>query len=120
MLILKINLTKGFNNTAKLQGEIDAKRSFHFALEAEKMHVELFRKALDAVKEGTILDGAPGKCPVCGLKQELYKKFNMIKQSGLNPTDAFFAAAAGYFLPFILKQPLFCCMHYLLTNYPLL
>lgn len=78
-------------NAAQLQGENDAKRSFHFALEAEKMHAELFKKALDAVKEGkdielkaiyvcpvcghTILDEAPERCPVCGCKQELYKKF---------------------------------------------
>lgn len=78
-------------NAAELQGENDAKRSFHFALEAEKLHAELFKKALDAVKEGkdiklnaiyvcpvcgnTILDEAPGKCPVCGVKKELYRKF---------------------------------------------
>lgn len=78
-------------NTAEFQEENDAKRSFHFALEAEKNHVVLFQKALDAVKEGkdielnaiyvcpvcghTILDEAPDKCPVCGAKQELYHKF---------------------------------------------
>ena len=78
-------------NTAEFQNENDAKRSFHFALEAEKIHVDLFRKALNAVKEDkdidlkaiyicpicghTILDEAPEKCPVCGAKQELYHKF---------------------------------------------
>lgn len=78
-------------NTAELQNENDAKRSFHFALEAEKIHAVLFQKALDAVKEGkdielkaiyvcpvcghTILDEAPDHCPVCGAKQELYHKF---------------------------------------------
>lgn len=78
-------------NAAELQGESDAKRSFHFALEAEKMHADLFQKALDSVKEGkdielysiyvcpvcghTILNEAPDNCPVCGCKKEKYKKF---------------------------------------------
>ncbi len=78
-------------NTAEFQNEKDAKRSFHYALEAEKIHVDLFQKALDVVKKGkdidlkaiyicpvcghTILDEAPDKCPVCGAKQEMYHKF---------------------------------------------
>lgn len=76
---------------AEFQSESEAKRSFHFALEAEKIHAELFQKALEAVKEGkdielkaiyvcpvcghTILDEAPDKCPVCGAKKEMYKSF---------------------------------------------
>lgn len=80
-----------YTNAAQFQQENDAIRSFHFALEAEKLHAELFQKALDAVKEGmdielvaiyvcpvcghTILDEAPDKCPVCGAKREMYKKF---------------------------------------------
>lgn len=78
-------------NAAEFQNESGAKRSFHFALEAEKLHAELFRKAQDAVKAGkdielkaiyvcpicghTILDNAPDKCPVCGAKKEMYRKF---------------------------------------------
>ena len=78
-------------NTAEFQGEKGAKRSFHFALEAEKIHVDLFTQAQDAAKEGkdvelesvyicpicghTVLDEAPERCPVCGAKRELYKKF---------------------------------------------
>lgn len=78
-------------NTAEFQGEKGAKRSFHFALEAEKIHVDLFTQAQDAAKEGkdmelesvyicpicghTVLDEAPERCPVCGAKKELYKKF---------------------------------------------
>lgn len=78
-------------NTAEFQQETGAKRSFHYALEAEKQHAELFGQAKEAVKEGkditleavyicpvcghTILDGAPDQCPVCGAKKELYKKF---------------------------------------------
>lgn len=78
-------------NAAEFQNEAGAKRSFHFALEAEKIHAQLFKQAQDAAKEGndiklkavficpicghTILDGAPDKCPVCGAKKELYKEF---------------------------------------------
>lgn len=78
-------------NTAEFQEEKGAQRSFHLALEAEKIHAELFKQAQDAAKGGqdiklesvyvcpicghTVLDGAPDKCPVCGAKQELYKRF---------------------------------------------
>lgn len=78
-------------NAAEFQGEKGARRSFHFALEAEKIHAVLFQEAQDRAKEGkdmelesvyicpvcghTILDEAPDNCPVCGAKKELYKKF---------------------------------------------
>ena len=78
-------------NAAEFQEEAGAKRSFHFALEAEKLHAELFADAQAAAKEGkdlelkavyicpvcghTILDEAPDNCPVCGAKKELYKRF---------------------------------------------
>lgn len=78
-------------NAAELQGEAGAKRSFHFALEAEKIHADLFKQAQDAAKAGkdmkfekvlicpvcghTILDNAPDFCPVCGAKKDLYKAF---------------------------------------------
>jgi len=78
-------------NTAEFQAEAGAKRSFHYALEAEKLHAELFARAQAAAKEGkdfeleavyicpicghTILDGVPDNCPVCGAKKELYKKY---------------------------------------------
>jgi rubrerythrin len=78
-------------NAADFQAEADAKRSFHFALEAEKLHAALFQKALDAVNAGkdidlkaiyvcpvcghTILDEVPDNCPVCGAKKEMYHKF---------------------------------------------
>ncbi len=78
-------------NAAKFQNEAGAERSFHFALEAEKIHAALFKQAQDAAKEGkdmelkavyicpvcghTILDGAPDNCPVCGAKKEMYVKF---------------------------------------------
>lgn len=78
-------------NAAEFQDEKGAKRSFHFALEAEKIHADLFQQAQNLAKEGkdmefssvyvcpvcghTILNEAPDKCPVCGAKKEMYKKF---------------------------------------------
>ncbi len=78
-------------NTAQIQGEKGAERSFHFALEAEKIHAALFKKAQDAAREGkdvelksvficpvcghTVLDEAPDACPVCGAKKDKYVKF---------------------------------------------
>ena len=38
-------------NTAEFQKETGAQRSFHFALEAEKLHAQLFKQAQDAVKK---------------------------------------------------------------------
>lgn len=77
--------------TAEFQDEKDAKRSFHFALEAEKIHAKMFKEAQDLARQGkdldieavyicpvcghTVYDEAPDKCPVCGAKKELYKKF---------------------------------------------
>ena len=78
-------------NAAEFQNEAGAKRSFHFALEAEKIHVELFKRAQEAAKAGkdlecnkvficpvcghTVLDTAPDRCPVCGAKKEMYIEF---------------------------------------------
>lgn len=80
-----------YMNAAVFQEEKGAQRSFHYALEAEKIHVDLFTQAQEAAKEGkdieldsvhicpicghTILNEAPDKCPVCGAKKELYKEF---------------------------------------------
>ncbi|HHU75258.1 MAG TPA: rubrerythrin family protein [Clostridiales bacterium] len=78
-------------NAAKFQGESGAERSFYYALEAEKIHADLFAQAQKAAKDGkdfdftsvyicpicghTVLDEAPDKCPVCGAKKEKYKEF---------------------------------------------
>lgn len=78
-------------NAAEFQGEKGAMRSFRFALEAEKIHAKMFKEAQDLAREGkdldieavyicpvcghTVFDEAPDKCPVCGAKKELYKKF---------------------------------------------
>ncbi|HOM01487.1 MAG TPA: rubrerythrin family protein [Acetivibrio sp.] len=76
---------------AKFQDEKGAFRSFRFALEAEKIHADLFSQAQNAAKEGkdiqlssvhvcpvcghTVLDNAPDACPICGTKKEMYKTF---------------------------------------------
>jgi rubrerythrin len=77
--------------TAQYQDEKGAGRSFHFALEAEKIHAVLFKEAQDAAKEGkdlpinsvnicpicghTAVVGIPDKFPVCGAKKEMYVTF---------------------------------------------
>jgi rubrerythrin len=77
--------------TARFQNEKGAERAFHFALEAEKIHVDLFQKAQNAAMEKkdfeigpihicpvcgyTGTDPAPDACPVCGVKKEMFKIF---------------------------------------------
>ena len=67
-----------------------AARMFNFALKAEKVHAELYQKALEAVRQGKDLEvgefylcpvcghiefGAPpANCPICGCKGESYRK----------------------------------------------
>ena len=76
---------------AEDQGEKDAIKSFHYALEAEKIHSKLYSEAKEAVEQEedydiesvhvcqvcghTITDGAPEQCPVCGADKEEYKDF---------------------------------------------
>lgn len=80
-----------YMNTAKFQNEPGAERSFHFALEAEKIHAALFKEAQDAARENkdydmkevyicpvcgyTVTDDAPDICPVCGAKKEMFRIF---------------------------------------------
>jgi rubrerythrin len=61
-----------------------AKKMFGYAMEAEKVHADLYKKALEAVKEGKDIDEVniylcptcgyievgtpPERCPVCGVK----------------------------------------------------
>ena len=67
-----------------------AKLMFKFAVAAEAVHAELYKKALEAVKNGMDLDesdfylcpvcghiefGAPPeKCPICGAKKSAYQQ----------------------------------------------
>ncbi|MCC5909062.1 MAG: rubrerythrin family protein [Clostridiaceae bacterium] len=77
--------------TARFQKEKGAERSFHFALEAEKVHATLFKEAQDAARNGddididavyvcdvcghTTTEGLPDQCPICGAKKEAYEVF---------------------------------------------
>jgi len=80
-----------YNNTAKLQGEKGAEISTHYALEAEKIHSELYKMAKDLAEKNkdiekvdiyicpvcgfTHIGEPPEKCPVCGAPKDKFKKF---------------------------------------------
>ena len=65
-----------------------AKTMFNFAVDAERVHAEIYQKALEAVKKGVDLDtsdfylctvcgyievgSAPEKCPVCGALKKIF------------------------------------------------
>ena len=65
-----------------------AKKMFKFAVEAEQIHAQLYQLALDAVKSGQDLTETefyicpicghielgtpPERCPICGVKAEMY------------------------------------------------
>jgi rubrerythrin len=77
---------------AKKEGNQAALKSFEFAMTVEKVHYGLYGSAAEALKAGkdlpaakifvcpvcgnTVLDGAPDKCPVCGVAGS---KFTEIK-----------------------------------------
>ena len=81
-----------FHLVAKDQQENDAIRSFHYALEAEKIHSTLYSEAKEAVDAGrdydmeyvsicevcghTVKDDTPENCPICGAPKENFKEFN--------------------------------------------
>ena len=80
-----------YKNSAEFQGEKEAVRSTHYALEAEKLHAELYENAKETVAKGedievkkvyicpvcgyTAVDEAPERCPVCGLPGEKFVVF---------------------------------------------
>jgi len=80
-----------YNNAAQYQGEAGAARSTHYALEAEKIHETMYRKALSVVEGGndlalgtmyicpvcgyTVEGDAPEFCPVCGAKREVFRTY---------------------------------------------
>ena len=60
-----------YHGAAKLQGETGAQRTIRFAIEAEKVHAELYSKAREAVLKGRDADiGKVYVCPVCGFTAE--------------------------------------------------
>ncbi len=78
--------------TARFQNEKGAQKAFHYALEAEKIHVSLFQKAQAAAQEGkdmrlgpvyicsvcghTVEDNLPDPCPICNAPKEKFKEFD--------------------------------------------
>ncbi len=80
-----------FDAVAKLQNEKEAVKSFYYAIEAEKIHEEMYTKAKELVLQGkdiseadiyvcpvcghTVIGEAPDKCPVCGVAKDKYEKF---------------------------------------------
>lgn len=72
---------------AEQEGNKGALRSFNYADKVEKIHADLYKKALETLGNneetdyyvceicGYTAEGeAPDKCPVCGAKKELFKK----------------------------------------------
>jgi rubrerythrin len=80
-----------YNEDAKFQGEKEAEKTTHYALEAEKIHAEMYKKAKKAAEAGEDIEigtvsicpicgythegELPDFCPVCGVKKDLFKKF---------------------------------------------
>ena len=74
---------------AEAEGHKGALRSFNFANEVEKTHANLYKKMLDSLGSNEEVDyyvceicghtaegGAPDKCPVCGVKKEMFRKID--------------------------------------------
>ena len=74
---------------AEEEGNKGALRSFNFANDVEKVHADLYQKALDNIGSNEEADyfvcdicgytaerEAPDQCPVCKAKKELFKKIN--------------------------------------------
>ncbi len=80
-----------FESVASLQGEKSALKSIRYAVEAEKIHEEMYNQAREMVLKGkdismanvfvcpvcghTVIGEAPDKCPVCGLAKAKFEKF---------------------------------------------
>ena len=74
--------------TAKAEGNKEAEDFFRYALEAERIHAELFQKSADALGSSgesyfyyvcpvcghTAEKTPPSTCPICGIKDPGYKK----------------------------------------------
>ena len=78
-------------NAAEFQGESGARRSFHYALTAEKIHAAMYTQAKQAVDAGedvaigpvqvcdvcgyTAEGDAPEKCPICAAAKDRFQTF---------------------------------------------
>mgnify|MGYP001069271626 CR=1 FL=1 len=74
---------------AEAEGETEAARSFRFANEVEKVHAQLYEKALRTMEEKKLVDiyvcpvcgytveeTVPENCPVCNAKGKTFKKID--------------------------------------------
>lgn len=74
---------------AKTEGEKLALQSFQYAYEVEKIHAELYKKALENLGKnpeidyyvcqvcGNTVEGdPPDKCPICGALKKMFKKID--------------------------------------------
>lgn len=79
----------GMIEDAKAEGNDGALRSFNFANEVEKIHAELYKKALENLGKNpevdyyvcqvcgnTVENEAPDECPICGAKKQAFKKID--------------------------------------------
>ncbi len=80
-----------YHEVAKFQEEKQAQRSCHYAMEAEKIHEDMYRKAQEIAEKGedypaqkificpvcghTTEEAAPEKCPVCGVPGAKFREF---------------------------------------------
>jgi rubrerythrin len=80
-----------YKAVAQFQGEKAAETSFSWALETEKIHASLYKKAKQAVDQGRDVDlgpirvcsvcgftmegDAPDNCPICGASRDKFKTF---------------------------------------------
>ena len=85
-----VSMYPAFVADAEAEGEKKALRSFRFALEVEKVHEELYRKAFETLSKDTPLEdyyvcpicgythrgSAPEKCPVCGVSGERFERIS--------------------------------------------
>ena len=74
---------------AEAEGQKGALRSFNFANEVEKTHANLYKNMLESLGSNEEVDyyvcevcghtaegAAPDKCPVCGVKKEMFRKID--------------------------------------------
>jgi rubrerythrin len=80
----------GMIKDAEEEGNEAAKTSFSQANQVEKIHAELYKKALESVEAGkdleadeihvcqvcgnTFVGETPDTCPICGVKKDMFKK----------------------------------------------
>ncbi len=79
----------GMIEDAKAEGNDGALRSFNFANEVEKIHADIYKKALGNLGKNpdvdyyvcqvcgnTVENEAPDECPICGAKKQAFKKID--------------------------------------------